>query len=142
MKFYLDTSIVASLYVPEKHTSNISNFLLENKQHSMNISRLVETEFYSVLAIKRRTKEISDSAAKGIADLFGYHLKMNSYEFTHVTDMHFQKAIEFLKIFKTNLRTLDAIHLACCDEISATMVTADKVLAKAASTLEISCNLI
>lgn len=35
----------------------------------MCISRLVETEFYSVLAIKRRTKELSDSAAKGISDL-------------------------------------------------------------------------
>lgn len=108
----------------------------------MCISRLVETEFYSVLAIKRRSKELSDSAAKGIAELFCYHLQMNSYEFAHVTDMHFHKAIEFLKIFKTNLRTLDAIHLACCDEISATMVTGDKVLAKAASILEVSCQLI
>jgi len=72
----------------------------------MCISRLVETEFYSVLAIKKRTKELSDTAVKGIGDLFNYHLQTHSYEFAHMTDMHFHKAIEFLKLFKTNLRTL------------------------------------
>src|SRR5438128_2170995 len=120
----------------------MSNFLLENKQHSICISRLVETEFYSVLAIKKRTKELSDSATRSIADLFAYHLRMNTYEFAHVTDSHFLRAIEYLKLFKTNLRTLDALHLATCAEISATMVTADKVLAKAANSLEVSCQII
>ncbi len=139
MRYYLDTSVVASLYIPEKHTKSITDFILENKQHAFCISRLVETEFYSVLAIKNRTKELTGSAAKSIADLFGYHLQMNSYEFTHVTDGHFLKAIDFLKNFKTNLRTFDAIHLACCAEISATMVTADTVLAKAAKTLKVAC---
>jgi predicted nucleic acid-binding protein len=142
VKFYLDTSVVASLYVPEKHTAEITQFLLENKQHYMCISRLVETEFYSVLAMKKRSKELSDSAVKGIADLFDYHLKMNSYEIIHVTDANFQNAINFLKSNKTNLRTLDAIHLASCDNISATMVTADKLLAKSANLLGVSCRLI
>jgi predicted nucleic acid-binding protein len=142
VKFYLDTSVVASLYVPEKHTASISSFLIENKQHQLCISRLVEAEFYSVLAIKKRTKELSESAAKAIADLFAYHLRINTYEFAHVTDMHFIKSIEYLKLLKTNLRTLDALHLSCCGEISATMVTADKVLAKSAKILEVSCQLI
>jgi len=142
LNFYLDTSVLASLYVPEKHTKNISNFLLENKHQTLCISRLVETEFYSVLAIKRRSKELSDSAVREIADMFDYHLQMNSYDMTHVTDVSFNKAISFLKSNKTNLRTLDAIHLACCDTLLATMVTADKVLAKSANLLGISCQLI
>ena len=66
----------------------------------MCISRLVETEFYSVIAIKKRTRELSESAAKTIADLFSYHLQMNTYEIIHVTDAHFHKAIEFLQLFK------------------------------------------
>jgi predicted nucleic acid-binding protein len=142
VKYYLDTSIVVSLYVPEKHTKSISDFLIENKQQAICISRLVETEFYSVLAMKKRSNELSDSAVRSISDLFGRHLEMNSYEFAHVTDMHFHRAIEFLKLFKTNLRTLDALHLACCAEISATMVTADKELAKAAKSLSIACQFI
>lgn len=108
----------------------------------MCISRLVETEFYSVLAIKKRNKELSDLAVKGISDVFSYHLKMNSYEIIHVTDINFEKAIDYLKSNKTQLRTLDAIHLACCDNNSATMVTADKVLAKSAKLLNISCHFI
>jgi len=142
VKYYLDTSIVASLYVPERHTKSISDFLIENKQYTICISRLVETEFYSVLAIKKRSNELSDSAVRSISDLFSRHLEMNSYEFAHLTDRHFLRAIDFLKIFKTNLRTLDALHLACCAEISATMITADKELSKAAKSLSIECQLI
>lgn len=142
MKIYLDTSVFASIYIQEKHTASILQYLKENQKNQFYISRLVETEFYSVLSLKRRSLELTFANIEKIADVFNDHLKKNIYEYLIVNDLHFKLAIEFLKPCNNSLRTMDSIHLAFCKDISATLVTADKQLVKAAKFFNISYQLI
>jgi len=142
MKLYLDTSVLASLYFPELHTQAISDYLTSHQASEICISRLVQTEFYSVLAIKQRTKELDKKSIKIITNLFEHHLATVSYEVVFISNEVYTQAIKFLSSFKTKLRTLDALHLACCKVIKAKMLTADKVLAASAKKYNINCELI
>lgn len=131
MKIYLDTSVVVSIYVPEKHSSFILKILQETQSRPY-LSRLTETEFHAALAQKVRTKELKMLDIQAVTSMFDQHLAESVYEHIYLTDTVFTLAIEFLSSGKTPLRTLDALHLACNSIANATLVTADKVLAKSA----------
>ncbi|MHB1947956.1 MAG: type II toxin-antitoxin system VapC family toxin [Gammaproteobacteria bacterium] len=141
MSIYLDTSVLVSVYVPEKHSQNILN-LLTNSKERFCVSRLVETEFFSALACKKRTKELSQSDINSITVLFHQHMSQLIYEKVYITDAVYETAIHFLTLYKTQLRTLDALHLACASNIDAKLITADKVLAKSAEQLQVQAQLI
>ncbi len=141
MAIYLDTSVLVSVYIPEKHSQNILN-LLDKSKEQFCISRLAETEFFSALACKKRTKELSQSEISSITALFHHHLTQLIYEKVYITDAVFEAAIHFLTSYKTHLRTLDALHLACAANMNATLITADKILAKSAEQLDLSVQLI
>lgn len=141
MSIYLDTSVLVSIYVPEKHSKSILN-LLTNSKERFCVSRLVETEFFSALAIKKRTKELSQSDINSITVLFHHHMSQLIYEKVYITDAVYDTAIYFLTLYKTQLRTLDALHLACAANINAKLITADKVLAKSAEQLQVQTELI
>lgn len=141
MQIYLDTSVLVSIYIPEKHSKSILDLLNDTNEKPM-VSRLAETEFYAALASKIRTKELSSSAVKTAISLFRHHLATLIYENIYITDFVFIKAMEFLSQRTTNLRTLDALHLACSNIINAKMVTADKILAKSAEQLNIPVKLL
>lgn len=141
MPIYLDTSVLVSVYVPEKHSDEILN-LLKTSKEKFSISRLTETEFFSALALKKRNKELSQSDINSITRLFHQHLSQLIYEKVHITDAVFETAIHFLTLYKTHLRTLDALHLACASNINAKLITADKILAKSAEQLDVSTQLI
>lgn len=141
MAIYLDTSVLVSIYVPEKHSDEILN-LLKNSNERFSISRLTETEFFSALAFKKRNKELSQTDINSITVLFHQHLSQLIYDKFHITDAVFETAIQFLTLYKTHLRTLDALHLACAANINAKLITADKTLAKSAEQLDVSVQLI
>lgn len=136
MKIYLDTSVVVSVYVPEKHTPSILK-ILQEAQSRPYLSRLTETEFYAALAHKIRNKELKNVEIQAVTSLFNQHLADLIYEHIYLTDAVFTLAIHFLSSGKTSLRTLDALHLACSSIANATLVTADKVLAKSAESLKV-----
>jgi predicted nucleic acid-binding protein len=141
MSIYLDTSVLVSIYIPEKHSKSILQFL-QNTQDRPYLSRLTETEFYATLARKKRTKELTQTAINTITTLFRHHLTQLAYEKIYITDAVFETAIHFLTNYSTDLRTLDALHLACSANIHATLITADKVLAKSAQQLNIPTQLL
>lgn len=139
--FYLDTSVLVSIYIPEKHSLEILEFL-QNSTKAPCISRLVETEFYAALAMKKRSKELQQAEIDAATTLFNHHLNQFIYERVYITDEVFKSAIAFIAEGKTQLRTLDALHLACSATINATLVTADKILEKSAKTLNLPSHLI
>ncbi len=141
MAIYLDTSVLVSVYVPESHSSRILKLLQQSKTRP-HLSRLTETEFFSTLAAKKRTKELSPSEFNAITELFQRHIAELQYDQAHITDATFETAIEFLRRSKSNLRTLDALHLACSANIKSTLITADKILAKSATELGVANQLI
>ena len=141
MQIYLDTSVLVSVYIPEKHSKSILDVLHDTKERPM-VSRLAETEFYAALASKIRTKELSTSAVKTAISMFRHHIATLIYENVYITDSVFTTAMDFLSQRTTNLRTLDALHLACSHIINAKIVTADKILAKSAEQLNIPVKLL
>lgn len=141
MTIYLDTSVLVSVYIPEKHSENILNLLAQSKER-FSISRLTETEFFSALALKKRNKELSQADVNSVTVLFHQHMSQLIYEKIYITDTVFETAIHFLTSYKTHLRTLDALHLACASNLNATIITADKILAKSAEQLHVPSQLI
>lgn len=131
MGFYLDTSVLVSIYLSEPRTPMIIQFLRETSE-ALFISRLVEAEFYAVLGIKKRTKHLSSKQFLSIANLFEHHIEQLFFQKMHVSDEVFNVAIQFLSKHNTNLRTLDALHLACNKILGTTLVTGDAVLAQCA----------
>ncbi len=136
MSLYLDTSVLVSIYVPEKHSDNIIN-LLEASNEKPCLSRLAEVEFYAALALKKRTKELQQTEVNAAIKLFNHHIDQLVYEKIYITDAVFATATQLLSGGKTPLRTLDVLHLACSLIIQATLVTADKLLSKSANTFNI-----
>jgi uncharacterized protein len=136
MSLYLDTSVLVSIYIPEKHSDAIINLLQESNEKPC-LSRLAEVEFYAALALKKRTKELQQAEINAAVKLFNHHLDQLIYEKIYITDVVFTSATQLLSEVKTPLRTLDALHLACSLIIQATLVTADKLLSKSAKTFNI-----
>lgn len=141
MSLYLDTSVLVSIYIPEKHSDDIINLLQESNEKPC-LSRLTEVEFYAALALKKRTKELKQTEINAAIKLFNHHLDQLVYEKVYITDAVFTSAMQLLSEGKTPLRTLDALHLACNLIIQATLVTADKLLSKSADTFQIPSLLI
>lgn len=131
MGIYLDTSVIISLYMPEPRTPVIVR-LIHETEDTLCISRLVETEFYAVLGIKKRTKQLTSKLFNSITKLFNHHIEQLVYQKMYISDEVFNLAIKYLSEHDTNLRTLDALHLACNSILGTTLLTADNVLAQCA----------
>lgn len=141
MSIYLDTSVLVSLYVPEKYSEAMMERLLNNKDGII-ISRLAEVEFISAISMKQRLKELTAKQSKVIIALLQQHLNETMYERFYLTDEIFTQAGEYLSKSALKLRTLDALHLSAAYLSSAPLITADKVLAEAAKKLKIKSELI
>lgn len=141
MRIYLDTSVLAAIYLPERHTEAILKIINEN-QGNILVSRLGETEFYSVIAMQLRSNNLSSALAEEVMQTFQKHIEQGYYDRIFVTDKAFDGAIEFLSHKKSKLRTLDAIHLGCCALQQAKLMTADQTQAEAARLFHISCQLL
>ena len=77
-------------------------------------------------------KELTINQTKQISEIFNNHIEQTIYHKYHLTDVIFNQAIEYLQRYKTGLRTLDALHLACCSHLDSTLMSTDKALIKAA----------
>jgi predicted nucleic acid-binding protein len=85
MDHFIDTSVLVSWYVKETLTDKTMRFLEENS-HRLYISRLVETEFYAAIAMKKRVGELSKSDCNHISTLFQKHLTEKVFEMIYLTD--------------------------------------------------------
>ena len=96
------------------------------------ISTLCEVEFSSLVARKRRAKELRASEAQDILALFASHLAEGFCRRIALSPEHCRVARELLDALDLCLRALDALHLGIVSVENTGLVTADLQLATAA----------
>lgn len=77
-----------------------------------------------------------------MAKAFSDHLASGAYVRLHVPEEAFDLSLSYLSRFTTALRTLDALHLACCRHYNLALLTADKEMARNARQIGIPSELI
>jgi hypothetical protein len=95
-------------------------------------------EFYSALSKKVRLQELSNDDAERVASMFLSHMRDGFYLSVTLADDHYRLACEWLRLWNTPLRTLDALHLSLAASHAMTIVTADRQMAGAAETLSVN----
>lgn len=134
---YIDTSALAKWYLNEPRSDDFEAFI--RRQQSAAISRLTVLELRSLLARRRRSKEINDRTEKRVFAAFENDARQGFLTIHPLEDAHVLAAIDILTRLKSRpLRALDALHLAIARDLGALqLATADRVLAEAAGALGI-----
>ncbi|MBI5725925.1 MAG: type II toxin-antitoxin system VapC family toxin [Planctomycetes bacterium] len=137
---YLDTSVLAAYYCPEKLSNSVEKALHKVRQPT--ISQLVELELCSALAIKIRTGQFDAPSAGIVLGRFRVHVADGRYRFVEIASREYDIARDWLARFDTLLRAPDALHLAAAFANGLELLTADHGLAESAGRLGVKCKLI
>ena len=132
---YVDTSALAKWYLNESGSAEFVDFI--RRQRLALISRLTVVELRSLLARRRRSREITAEYQRDAVRTFESDIRRG---FLHVEPLFDRQAViagDFIdRVVDLPLRTLDALHLAVAHTIGACLVaTADRNLARAAEAL-------
>jgi len=130
MNAYIDTSVLGAYYCPEGLSAAAEDAL--RRLETPVISILSELEFSSLIAKKRRLRELTAPQAGKILDLFASHVAEGFYRRMSLSAEHYLKARQLIAETRIALHTLDALHLAAAMLEALPLLTADKVLAAAA----------
>ena len=133
--FYLDTSVIAAYYCPEPLSGKAEDFLTLHPRPA--ISSLTELEMFSAMSRKIREGGLNRKTAGKIAGKFLGHVDGHFYRYLPVESHHYRLARDWIGLFSTRLKTLDALHLAIAFSEGLTLVTADHELAESAQTLSL-----
>lgn len=133
MIVYADTSLLTAYYCPERGSNQVQAYL--TAQGNIAISWQTETELISALSKKVRASAITADDARKIVKLFQAHIDTGIYEMLSINASDYRQAIRFIGRFDTNLRTLDALHIAVVLRENNILATADVKLAAAAERL-------
>jgi len=131
--FYIDTSVIVAYYYPEPLSEKAETFLMTHIRPA--ISTLTEVEMFSALSRKVREGGLSRKDAGGIIAKFLSHVNGHFYTHFFIEPHHYRLARDWIGLFHTNLKTLDALHLAIAHMEGLTFVTADQGLAESAKFL-------
>ena len=126
---YLDTSVLVTLFTPERESEAVKNWVLDRGTADFGISEWVVTEFLSAISAKIRMNVISREDAAAAEKQFSQSrrdLAMLNFENRYCAD-----AGRFLRGQETALRANDALHLAIVSGASATLCTRDRRFADA-----------
>ncbi len=131
--YYMDTSVLAAYYCPEPLSEKAESLLINQEYPSM--SALTELELFSAISRKIREGNILKADGDRIIARLLSHINGGFYNYLPVENHHYRLARDWIGLFNTALRTLDALHLAIASTEGLIIVTADKMLAKSAETL-------
>ena len=134
--YYLDTSVLVALYIPEPKSNGIQKII--RKKSETALSSLCEVEFYSAISRRIRMKEVSREDGNKIILQFQLHLKTQLYKMFPIMQKEYDIARKWIGNFDTPLRTLDALHLAVAFSNNLEFFTADIALGKSADKLGIT----
>ena len=137
---YVDTSVLGAYYCPEPLSGAAETALLELQDPC--ISPLTEVEFASLVARKRRLKELGGREANEVLQLFGQHVTDGYYRRLPLGTEHFVRARELIASLTSALSTLDALHLSVALSAGIPLLTADRDFARAARRHEAAAMLI
>ncbi len=94
---YLDTSLLAAYYCPEPLSEAAQRVVMETPEPT--VSRLVEVELYSAVAMKVRMGGLDTRSAGRITSLFQAHLAGGSYRVVPLDAREFAVARDWLGRF-------------------------------------------
>ena len=136
---YLDTSVLAALYIPEAQSGAVARAVAGA---APSISALVEVEFAAVVA--RRIRERTLTAADGakVLRMFDAHVAERRYRHLPVGAQTFAEAGRLLRLGAAPLSALDALHLAIVVSGREPLCTADRQLGHAATRAGVKLRLI
>lgn len=140
-ELYFDTSALLPYYRTEPATDLIQALLIKARP-PVPISELTRVETASTIARWVRTQELDEVQAVLLESTIAGDIEAGLFVVRSFTPAYFQQAEQWLLTRKTALRTLDALHLACCRATKAKLITCDKVMHQAAQTLGIPSLLI
>jgi hypothetical protein len=109
--FYLDTSVAASLFIPDVHSATALNWLRGQTQPDLKISSWTRAEFAGVVARLVRMNRMKSRAADAAIEDFKQWSSANC-EIIVPTAADFDTAINYVRDYATGLRAPDALHLA------------------------------
>lgn len=127
---YIDTSVLGAYYCPEPLSAAAEAALLELRDPC--ISTLTEVEFASLVARKRRLKELSAREAGDVLRLFGQHVAEGYYRRLSFGAEHLLRARDLIASMTGALTTFDALHLSVALSVGLPLLTADRDFARAA----------
>jgi len=139
--YYFDTSALLPYY-REENTSPEVQTVLSQIHPPVLLSDLTRVEMASAIARWARMKEIEEPQAALIENTFEQDIRLGLFRVQPLAPIHYQKAEKWLSARKTALRTLDAIHIACCWGLHAKLITCDHIMHDAAEMLGLESVLI
>lgn len=106
------------------------------------ISPLIEVEFASAVGRLVRNRQLSADLGRRALAAFGEDRDSGAYGRVAIEPGHFELARRWLETLELALSSLDALHLAIAHARTATLVTADRQLARAAKRVHLKVRLI
>lgn len=137
---YVDTSVLAAYYCPEA-LSSLAQSEISSLQTPV-ISRLVDLELCSAVALKVRTGQLDLTSANRVLSMFEVHKVAGAFHWAEIGAAEYSLARQWVSRFSTPLRSLDALHLAAAFANGIPLLTADSKLSQAASLLGVTHRLI
>jgi uncharacterized protein len=129
MTAYLDASALVSMFLTDAHTPAIDRWI-KMTLHQLCTSQLGTVEFASALSIRLRRHDVTYAdASKHLVSLD--HWQRDNARTVKITSADFDHAEKLVRQFELKLRGPDALHVAVCARIGATMITFDAALANA-----------
>lgn len=128
---YFDTSAIMPYYRNDQASDRIQ-VLLAAQSNPVLISHLTEVEVSSAIARWVRMGELNEPQANRIESAFNDDVSRGRFALRPIEPAQYKRAIHWISVRKTALRTLDALHLACAECHQACLITEDEALLEAA----------
>jgi predicted nucleic acid-binding protein len=133
--FYLDTSVLVSLLVPEAASSQVRAWMQAHITSPLAISAWTLTEFASAIGIKQRTQQIPAALAADACAVME-QLARDSLVCLSPIKADYQQAAHWLGNASLGLRAGDALHLAIASRhVCSQIVSRDRTFVEAALAL-------
>jgi len=111
---YVDTSIIVKLYIKEKHSLEVSNWLRQNNE-AVPLTRFHELEFTNAIFLKLFRTEITDDQVRLILEKFNEHQTRGVYYHPQINWTEaLNIAVDLIHnhTADTGSRSLDILHVA------------------------------
>jgi len=126
---YIDTSVIVALLTLEPNTQEVMTWYAGLRDVPY-CSDWLLTEFSSAIAIKVRTRQLTEAHAKLVRRQFNL-LAAGGLRLVPVSRAAFKQAADMVKQHRVGLRAGDSLHLAVALELGAShMATLDGTLAE------------